>query len=478
MAKAQPIKKVSLPEAAATDMPQSRGRVEALRARIFWALLAVIAVAPAPLGSARPLAWEILGIAVALLLIAALAAANWDREEDARDLLVPAVLYFLVLGYAVLQCVPMPAAWSNPIWDIAREGLRQSLRGTIAVDPALALVYVFRLMSYAGIFVLAYLLGRDRNRAQAAVTLVTFAAAIYAAYGLVDYWTGNATILWMPKWAYGGDLTATFVNRNSFATYVGLALLACVTDIVGALEAVRVRGSKREQFAQMIEQAASRRWQLMSLFVLATALLLTHSRGGLLATLLGAVVLLLAVWASPSMKGFRFLAWGGLPLALVLTAFFMNGDETLARLAELDLPDTGGASRPEIFALTWQAMRDFFLLGTGLGSFASVFQIYRPESIQGVVDLAHDDYLQNMLELGAPAALCLFAAIAWLVGLCVRGIWRRNRDAIFPALGFAATVLVASHALVDFSLQIPAVTATYMLLLGIAVAQSRSSGGV
>lgn len=474
MAKTQLIKRVSLPGAPSAHTTRSRSRVEAWRARVFWALLAVIAVAPAPLGSARPLAWEILGLAVALLLIAAL-IFKWDRDDYARDLLVPACLFFLVLAYAVVQCVPLPEAWINPVWDLASDGLRQKLRGTIAIDPALALVYVFRLLSYAGIFLLAYLFGRDRNRAQAAVALVAFAAAIYAAYGLVDYWSGNTTILWMSKWAYQGDVTSTFVNRNSFATYVGLGLLACLIDLIGALDATRMHGSKREQFAHFIQHAGGRSWQLVSTFVLATALLLTHSRGGLLATLFGAVILLLAIRVAPSMKGFRFFTWGVIPLILVVTALVLNGDETFARLAELDLPATGGASRPEIFAVTWQAARDFFALGTGLGSFASVFQIYRPEDVQGMVDLAHDDYLQNMLELGVPAAICLFASIGWLVGLCIRGIWWRNRDAIFPALGFAATALVASHALVDFSLQIPAVTATYMLLLGIAVAQSRSS---
>jgi hypothetical protein len=42
-------------------------------------------------------------------------------------------------------------------------------------------------------------------------------------------------------------------------------------------------------------------------------------------------------------------------------------------------------------------------------------------------------------------------------------------------MGVAATFLVALHAMVDFSLQIPAVTYTYCFLLGTAVAQSWSS---
>jgi hypothetical protein len=40
-----------------------------------------------------------------------------------------------------------------------------------------------------------------------------------------------------------------------------------------------------------------------------------------------------------------------------------------------------------------------------------------------------------------------------------------------------ATVLVALHSLVDFSLQIQAIALSYAMLLGVGVAQSESSRG-
>ena len=161
MEKVQPIKPVPVAENPTWSGTRSRNRAEAWKARIFLALLVVLALAPLPLGSARPLAWEILGLAVALLLFAALASGSWDGEALSRDLVVPMVLFFVVLGYAVLQCLPVAGSWANPIWSLAGEGLGQNLRGSIAVDPTLALVYVFRLLTYAGVFVLAYLLCRD-----------------------------------------------------------------------------------------------------------------------------------------------------------------------------------------------------------------------------------------------------------------------------------------------------------------------------
>ena len=59
--------------------------------------------------------------------------------------------------------------------------------------------------------------------------------------------------------------------------------------------------------------------------------------------------------------------------------------------------------------------------------------------------------------------------------MCLRGVRRRRRDWIFPAVGLAASVLVAVHSLFDFSLQMPAVAITYACLRGAACAQSTSN---
>ena len=45
-------------------------------------------------------------------------------------------------------------------------------------------------------------------------------------------------------------------------------------------------------------------------------------------------------------------------------------------------------------------------------------------------------------------------------------MFARRRDQVFALAAVGATVLVALHALVDFSLQIPAVAVTFAALLG------------
>lgn len=473
MARIPVFKKVTLtpvgtPAAAQTDVSATPWK-----SWIWLGLLAVIAVAPAPLGSAGPFASAIMDLAIGVL-IAALLLSHSDGDSLARDMIAPAVLFGIVAVYAFIQCVPLGGA-ANPLWDIAADGAQLPARGTIAVAPALALAALTRLLAYAGIFLLAYLLGRDRNRARWALPLLGFSAAIYALYGLAVYWTGNTTILWFAKSAFPRDLSATFLDPNSAATYFGMAILAVLADLIATLEPLRLSGTWQQQWRRLSQFAIARAWPLGALVILATAVLLTHSRGGLAATLLGAIAFLLAIGVAPSLRPVRYVAWVAVPLGLVLAALLFSGEIGVARLALLDLPPSDDPGNLDALAATWRAVTDFVFTGTGLGSFAAVFQIYRPETAGSFAGQAPDSYLQALLELGAPAALCLFAAIAWLVGLCLRGVWRRNRDASFPALGFAATVLVASHALVGTGLDVPAVAASYMLILGVAVAQSRSA---
>jgi O-antigen ligase len=460
----------SYPAAKPDSPPHSH-----LSTLIFSGLCTIVVLAPLPLGSARPLAWDVLALAVALFLLATLLLPKLETSIEREGLFIPMVLFGIVIGFAILQSLPwIPAVLHNPVWDQASDILGTGVHGSIAADRPAALIYILRLLSYAGIFYLATITGRDPRRARLGVRIVALSGCLYGIYGLLIYWSGNRTILWYPKWAYIDDLTGTFVNRNSFATYLGLSILAALALALESFARIDLRGDLRQKLAQATEFISRRALLLLTLFILLTALLLTHSRGGLAATLGGVVMLLLAITFSPGTGRLRRVgAWSIGPCVLILlVAILISSSTTLDRMTTADIDIN---LRLLVDQLTIQAIKDYPILGIGLGSFASVFPIYRTAAVLYYFDLAHNDYLQNVLELGIPAALCLYAALGCLIGLCIHGIRTRLRDAIFPCLGLAATALVGLHATIDFSLQIPAVTAVYLFLLGIAIAQSVSS---
>ena len=134
--------------------------------------------------------------------------------------------------------------------------------------------------------------------------------------------------------------------------------------------------------------------------------------------------------------------------------FALSGDHLAKRLEHID-PEMEG--RAAVYTIVLGAVADAPVLGTGYGTFPDVFPLYRDASIAHTArwEAAHNTYLENLLELGVPAATALFASIAACARICWLGIRRRRRHRVYPMVGLAVTALVAAHATVDFSLQIP-----------------------
>ncbi len=209
---------------------------------------------------------------------------------------------------------------------------------------------------------------------------------------------------------------------------------------------------------------------LVALVILASASLLTASRGGFLslaAALLTILVLL-------------FLLTRPRPLALVIAVpligasiwglVTLSGNAVLERLAQ-----TSGDVRLAIWEVTDVMILDRFWLGHGYGAYEPAFTAHRDARFPLVIDKAHNTYLEHAAELGIPATILLYAGALVLVGHCLKGVFARRRDKIFPLIACAASVLVAVHAIFDFSLQIPGIGVTFATILGVGCAQATSS---
>ena len=448
---------------------------------LHWALLAIVALAPLPLASNRPWSWSLLSLAVGALLLSWVAlalrdssalAVPWRRLRWAVACFVPLILWFL------FQASPFaPAGWQHELWPSAAEALGRPISGAIALDPEAARTATMRIVGYGGIFWLALQLGRDPARARRAIWAVAIAGALYAAYGLVIEFGGYRSILWYDKWAYRDSLTSTFVNRNSFATYAGLALLATMVLLVAEVQrAMAPRSEIRAGFRQILDQLGPGFFILIVAFaVIFTALLLSRSRGGFLSMVIGAVVLGATLLVRRRRRGGAALTMLAAGIGAYVI-FAVSGESTLTRLADIGA-DFGG--RGVVYDVALGAIKDRPWLGTGLGSFESVFQIYRDDRLGPaavIYDKAHNSYIEFAVEAGLPGLAMMLILLCGLAGLCLGGAFRRRQDALFPILGISASALVATHAAVDFSLQIPAVAAAYMLVLGTGCAQSWRMG--
>jgi len=441
-------------------------------------LIAIVALAPLPFGANRPWAWMLMGALVGVLLLAWAVKVALDPTGPAVSIgsVWPLLALFgAVIAWEIVQILPFtPESWQHPIWRSAAALLGRPLDGSISVVPFATGSAILRLLTYGGIFWIAMQSCRATRDAHAVFLTLAIVGLLYAAYGLGVEFTGARTILWFEKERYLDDLTSTFEYKNAYATYAGLGAVCAVGLLLKGMEDLAGRDfGKRETRRLAITWLAERGWlHGMAALLTLTGLLLSHSRAGLLCT---GVALFALLMAARCIRGPRIPLLGPATTALVVAfAGFIaiSGGTVLDRLANTEVE---ADVRPLIYDATMTAIADAPWVGTGAGTFAEVFSLYHPPAIYTRVLQAHESYLENALELGIPGAVVLTLALAGPAMICLVGIRRRRRNALYPCIGVAASVLVGLHASVDFTLQIPAVAATYALIMGAACSQSWST---
>jgi O-antigen ligase len=457
------------------------GSAERVETALLIGLAGGLAWAPFWLGGDRLLAWGVDAVlfpALALVYEASLLARGRRHPFAARLIAAPAALFLLVALWAFAQTSPIAsAAFAHPIWGMASDALGMQLAGTISVDPPATMRALMRLTTDASVLWLSLQLCRQPSQALFLLEAIAAIVVAYAAYGIVLAVLFGGAIPFFDVPGSGGFIRSTFVNRNSFATYAGLGLVV-VTALTLRLyrRAVPDAEGIASYRLNKLLAATGRQGGLLvggGLTILA-ALLGTVSRGGVLSTAVGLfAVLALTMTRRRRGRGDQVEAIAFVAAAIAI-AFAFYGDRFVGRIVASSLED---ASRLSVYAIVVHAIMDAPLLGFGYGTFADVFPMYRDQSIptSGVWDLAHNTYLEVWLGLGLAAGTALMAAIGVLALKCLAGAVNRQRDSIAPVVATAATLLVGVHALVDFSLQMEAVTLTFMALLGAGVAQSQSS---
>jgi O-antigen ligase len=454
---------------------------EEVEQSLFWIFIAGLAWCPFLFGSNTPTAWGINAILFSGLAVAyevALFVRAEAHPVGIRQLALPASLFMAVLLWAVIQNATWtPVALHHPIWGMASDALDRPIAGSISVNRDLTTLAILRLVTAASVFWLALQLCRSPLRANFLLRAVVVIVTAYAAYGLISFAVMPGRVLWLENRPMLSYLTSTFFNRNNFATYSGIGLVTTFALVVRLYQReIPATSTRRLRLAALIE-ATGRKGGAMLLscgFVMMVALLATGSRGGVLATVVGLVVIwtLLAGQESKASKAPResmiiLFLFGG-------ATFIAFGDLFLDRMVQ-----SGFQGRMSSYEMTLRSILDAPLLGYGYGTFEDIFPMFRDRSMSalGIWDKAHNTYLEISQGLGVIFAAVLVASVGLLVRCCLRGA-RIRRQSVAPAVATGVAVTVGAHAFVDFSLQIQAVTLTFIALLGSGVAQSESARSV
>jgi O-antigen ligase len=376
----------------------------------------------------------------------------------------------------------MPVGWQHPIWQLASEVLGRPVSGSISVDRSLTAIALLRLITAASVFWLALQLSRDATRARWLLWSVVAISALYAALGIFALgFLPTGAVFARADLQRANVVTSTFVNQNHYVTFAGIGFIAALGLILRLYRRRLGRTGHllRLKIAALIDTTGGQGAVPLALaFVILTGLLLTGSRGGIIATGCGFLVLL-----ALNMRGERrslrhkgslrhealLLIFATLVVGAVFVAF---SNVFVGRIGADGVYEQG---RLHIFTVAILSILSSPVLGFGYGTFSAAFPMFHDESVNiwSFWDKAHNTYLEAFQGLGLLFGGMLIASIVVLVWDCLKGARIRRRDATIPAIAASVSFLVGVHALVDFSLQIQAVTLTYLAVLGVGVAQAR-----
>jgi O-antigen ligase len=203
---------------------------------------------------------------------------------------------------------------------------------------------------------------------------------------------------------------------------------------------------------------------------MAIGLVMTHSRMGNSAffvslTVTGVVWLFLRR-KKPSRNTMLVLA-----SILVLDMLVMGHWFGLGKVVErLQHTSTQTETRDDVVKDSIPYVKDFWLTGSGAGSFYSTYPKYTSEGVRAYYRYAHNDYLQFLVETGV-IGLVLMGVLSLASLYCaIKAMATRSHPNLRAAAfaSFMGILAILIHSSVDFNLQIPSNAAMYIVLLALA----------
>ena len=411
-----------------------------------------------------------------------------DRQETdgARSVLPPWLVLVILLvifsplfdggtthSAVLIIRVLILALVSVYLWQGFRTGVMAYHR--LSAGPAV--------LAYLGLAVVSAMMSPYFNQSvQWLIVLFGYALVLYVVAAFLSEWSQIAVLLavvagmalveagWVltQRWQAGLPRpTGTFFNPNFLAGYVA-AIWALVLGILCHLR-VADRNLLRGRRPAGVQLACAA--LLASLFL---AVLLTGSRGGMLALAAGSTVVL----------GIRFGRRGlALLVAGLVLVTLVVPNPLRERIRVEHEADPVGYARWQMWQSSARAMIEH-PLGVGVGLYQYIYPRYA-FPVEGeiirygkVAQTPHSEYVQMGVELGV-ASLVVFA---WgCAGVARAAVWwlrqrlrRWQRGVVVGLCGGIVAILV--HAAVDSNLHEPAIAVVLVLYVGIVLSARRLAG--
>lgn len=439
--------------------------------------IASICLAPFYFGGERLLAWGVVGsIQVAISILLNFNSGKKGVLPSHERIKIRIFIFSIVLTllWAALQILPIAGnIIALDIWWFASEIIDQTHSFPTSISPDESFLTLLKLSALAITIWNGRILFEIYSNSRTLISAIAVGGTAYAFLGI--YWVQAYPNhhFWVDTAAYGSSVTSTFINRNSFAQYQGIALI-CAT-------AMAIRGWRNvpqnipfRSFVRslLVITTLQSGLYLAMAAVLFTAILLSASRAGTASAIIG-IAILLCTYINTNRKGLITISLM-ISLFIILVAQYIwqpNSDHLNIRNVKIE---SDYALRQYIYSETWQVLLKRPFAGYGLGSFEPIFRAEKSTTFdpKGIWTRAHNVYLETLLALGIPiGTLAILATyIPFLINL--QRLWR-SAGVTISHVTVAVTLMLGLHSYFDFGLQSAGNAFTYAAIAGASLAARR-----
>jgi O-antigen ligase len=424
-----------------------------LKKLIFATLLALLAIAAIPYGTVEP--WWKAALVCAVFAICILAIIDMlvsgSFEIAGGSILLP-MLAMSALAFAQTLSFGSQQVAGVTVWN------------TISADPFQTRFFALQMLALTAWLALLYRYAGTERRMRVLVYTILAVAVVSAIFGILRQATQHQTGFVLPllrqTQGYG-----QFVNKNHFAYLMEMAFgLGIGVALTG--------GIKRDRLLIYVAL----------LLPIWTALVLSNSRGGVLAMLVQIISAALLL-SSRRLTALRVALLAVLIGGVLFGTLWVGGDRLASNFenatSELNTREVNmraGVSRNEIWRATLKMFAAHPITGVGLGGYWIGITTFHDASGLMTPQEAHNEYL----ELLSSGGVVGFAIGIWFAMTVIRtaranllldtGYTRALRlGAILGIIG------VAAHSLVDFGVHILINAIVVLSLIMIATVRSSNA---
>lgn len=433
----------------------------------------------------------------AIAIFMAFAAIAFTPLSAWRGLRVPLALIAILAIWMIIQLLPLPPKiWSTlplraPIYAMDQLLGAPDRWRPISLAPAFTWNSLLTLCVPVGALLVAGALqAGERGR----LWWIVWACALAsAAFGMLQFMAGPRSAFYLFRITNEGALVGLFANRNHHAVLLAIGILAAgwlIADEAG----------RRKPRPLLVPALIG---SIVTFLLLIFAI---GSRTGLVCGIGSALLVYAVIRRSHrlgrkpinqvrSKQGVRQAAEARSErlrrIFLSIVPFFLiSGLITLFYLSERGnsvtrLLDSDAAEDGRIQTLTpiLSLLNELWLLGSGFGSFARVYQIVEPDALlqEAYLNQAHNDWLQLPIEGGAPGSFVFLFGILWifyqLFGCLRDRSGQKGAKTVEVWLLAAAFAVLAVGSLTDYPLRAPSMMMIATFLIVILVRQRESIAG-